>query len=62
MKKGLVDILACPTCKSPLTLSVKEEKAGEVVTGSLRCAKCAINYPIVDAIPNLLPRTASTKS
>ncbi len=62
MKKGLVEILACPTCKSPLTLSIKEEKAGEVHTGSLHCPKCKVDYPIVDSIPNLLPRTPSTKS
>ncbi|MSQ31622.1 MAG: Trm112 family protein [Dehalococcoidia bacterium] len=62
MKKGLVEILACPTCKSPLSLIIKEEKAGEVMTGSLYCPKCAIDYPIVDAIPNLLPRTPAAKS
>ena len=55
MKKELLDILACPVCKGSLELSVAEEKEGEIVTGSLFCQKCNYNYPITDAVPNLLP-------
>jgi uncharacterized protein YbaR (Trm112 family) len=55
MKRELVEILACPVCKGELELSVKEEKAREIIKGSLYCAKCQVNYPIADAIPNLLP-------
>jgi len=55
MKKELMDILACPVCKGELKLTVEEEKEGEVVTGSLHCPKCRVDYPIVDSIPNLLP-------
>jgi uncharacterized protein YbaR (Trm112 family) len=55
MKKELMDILACPVCKSSLKLKVTEEKEGEVVTGSLFCKKCNHDYPIADSIPNLLP-------
>ncbi|MFC1937009.1 methytransferase partner Trm112 [Chloroflexota bacterium] len=55
MKKELMDILACPVCKGELELTVEEEGDGEVVTGSLYCAKCNVRYPIKDAIPNLLP-------
>jgi uncharacterized protein YbaR (Trm112 family) len=55
MKKELMDILACPVCKGELKLTIEEVKGGEVVTGSLHCPKCGVNYPIVDSIPNLLP-------
>ena len=55
MKKELMDILACPVCKSSLELKVKEEKKGDVVTGSLLCKKCKYSYPITESIPNLLP-------
>ncbi len=55
MKKELTDILVCPVCKGELQLSVEEENETEIVTGSLHCAKCDVNYPIVDTIPNLLP-------
>jgi len=55
MKKELMDILACPVCKGELELSVEEEDEKEIVTGSLYCSRCDVSYPIVDAIPNLLP-------
>ena len=55
MKRDLVEILACPLCKGALQLSVEEEDGGEVVSGSLYCARCEANFPIVEAIPNLLP-------
>ena len=55
MKKDLMDILACPVCKGELQLSIDEENENEVVNGTLYCAKCDVRYPIVDAIPNLLP-------
>ena len=49
-----MDILACPVCKGELELSVEEEEK-EIVTGSLHCPRCNVDYPIVDSIPNLLP-------
>ena len=55
MRKDMMDILACPVCKSPLTMTVTKEDGDEVVEGSLFCAKCNETYPIEDAIPNLLP-------
>jgi len=50
-----MDILACPVCKGKLELSVDEESAVEIVSGSLYCPRCDVKYPIVDTIPNLLP-------
>jgi uncharacterized protein YbaR (Trm112 family) len=55
MKRELTQILACPVCKGELQLNVDKEEEGEIVTGSLYCTKCQYSYPIVDAIPNLLP-------
>ena len=55
MRKDLMDILACPMCKSELELAVDEEEDDEVLRGSLSCAKCDERYPIEDGIPNLLP-------
>ena len=57
MKRELLDILACPTCKSPLDLIVEEENEVEVVRGTLLCQSqsCKESYPIEDSIPNLLP-------
>ncbi|SVE23608.1 uncharacterized protein METZ01_LOCUS476462 [marine metagenome] len=55
MRHDLMDILACPLCKSLLTLTVEKEEEDEVITGILRCSQCKEEYPILDAIPNLLP-------
>ena len=55
MKRELNDILVCPICKGKLELKVVAEEGGEIITGSLRCPKCDIDYPIEDSIPNLLP-------
>ena len=55
MRKDLREILACPMCKSELTLTIDEEKDDEVLTGSLFCANCNERYPIEDSIPHLLP-------
>ena len=55
MRKDLMDILACPMCKSELELTTEEVEGEEVIRGSLFCAKCDERYPIEDGIPNLLP-------
>jgi uncharacterized protein YbaR (Trm112 family) len=55
MKRKLMDILVCPMCKGELKLTVEEENEEEIVNGSLHCAKCKVEYPITDTIPNLLP-------
>ena len=56
MKRELVDLLCCPTCKTDLELTVDKETDGEIVTGHFICVKCKIKYPIKDGIPDLLPR------
>lgn len=58
MRRDLMDILACPVCKSPLVLDAEDAEAeenDEVETGALRCPECPQTYPIVEGIPNLLP-------
>ncbi len=55
MKRELMAILVCPVCKGALELEVSEENEVEVVTGSVYCQRCNVRYPIVEAIPNLLP-------
>jgi uncharacterized protein YbaR (Trm112 family) len=44
--KDLLDILACPVCKTPITLAQDEQ--------SLKCAQCHRRFPIRDGIPVLL--------
>ena len=56
MRRSLLDILCCPVCKGDLELRVKDEEAGEILEGGLFCARCAVEYPIRDGIPDLIPR------
>lgn len=56
MKKEIIKIVCCPTCKGDLSLKVKKEDQGEIITGTFTCAHCRCTYPIEDGIPDLLPR------
>jgi uncharacterized protein YbaR (Trm112 family) len=56
MKKDLMDIICCPTCKGDLSLKIEKEDEIEIVTGTLTCKKCSVDYPIEEGIPNLLPK------
>jgi len=55
LKRRLMDILACPICKShPLELLVFSEKE-EIDEGVLLCNGCGRWYPIIGTIPHMLP-------
>jgi len=56
MKKDLMNIICCPTCKKDLTLKTVKEEHDEVITGTLHCAHCNVKYDIIGGIPNLLPK------
>ena len=49
ISKDLLDILACPVCKTPLKLTAPDK---------LQCGKCCRVYPIRDGIPILLEEEA----
>jgi uncharacterized protein YbaR (Trm112 family) len=55
VKPDLMEILCCPVCKGDLTLTTTKKDGAEILVGNLHCAKCQIDYPIEDGIPNLLP-------
>ena len=55
MKPDLLEILRCPVCRGELDLSVRTREGNEILEGNLRCAKCRVDYPIADGIPDLLP-------
>ncbi len=55
MRPDLLEILRCPVCRGELALTVRTQESAEIVDGTLRCSKCAVDYPIQDGIPDLLP-------
>ncbi|MEE9399837.1 MAG: hypothetical protein V3V23_06170 [Dehalococcoidales bacterium] len=50
-----MNTLAWPMYKGEPELNVEEKNGKEIVTGSRYCLNCDECYPIIDAIPNLLP-------
>jgi len=46
ISKELLDILVCPQCKTPVTLTAD--------SSGLKCATCRRVYPIRDEIPVML--------
>jgi uncharacterized protein len=55
MKPDLLDILCCPVCRGPLGLVTRRTDGAEILEGTLTCARCRVDYPIADGIPDLLP-------
>jgi uncharacterized protein YbaR (Trm112 family) len=49
ISQDLLDILACPVCKTPLKLTASDK---------LQCVSCHRLYPIRDGIPILLESEA----
>lgn len=56
MKKDILDIICCPTCKGELLLKIDEEVNDEIIKGKFLCERCNCTYPIENGIPNLLPK------
>ena len=56
MKKDIIDILCCPTCKGDLELKIKKVIDDDIIKGTFICKKCKTNYDIEEGIPNLLPK------
>lgn len=57
MRPKLLEILACVSCnqEAPLALDTIEEQDGDVLTGELRCERCAARYPITRGVPRFVP-------
>jgi uncharacterized protein YbaR (Trm112 family) len=56
MRKDLLAIVCCPVHKTVLEAHVvRQDEAGDILEGTLTCARCRFAYPIEDGIPNLLP-------
>ncbi len=59
ISKELLDILACPECKTDVVLIEYEDNNGK--KHGLKCVKCHRIYPIKDGIPVMLIEEAMVK-
>ena len=55
MRPDLLEILRCPVCRGELSLAVTSREGEEILGGTLTCARCRVDYPITEGIPDLLP-------
>jgi SAM-dependent methyltransferase len=62
MKLEALNVLACPACKSSLTLTTTEMDRAEVMSGQLHCASCRAGYPIVRGVPRFVAAEAYATS
>jgi uncharacterized protein YbaR (Trm112 family) len=51
MKRALLDILACPSCRQGLDHQAHDTEGEEILSGWLRCAGCGVVTPIVEGFP-----------
>ena len=55
MKTDMMEVLACPMCKTGLTLHIADQDGDEITAGTLTCQECGEAFPVEDGVPNLLP-------
>ena len=58
----MMEVLACPMCKTGLTLQIASQEGNEITAGTLTCQECPEKYPVEDGVPNLLPAEYRVKS
>ena len=51
----MMEVLACPMCKTGLNLQITAQDGEEITAGTLTCDQCPEKYPVTDGVPNLLP-------
>jgi SAM-dependent methyltransferase len=55
MKPQLLTLLVCPSCGGDLHLRDAREDTEEIESGTLACAGCGAQYPIVGFVPRFVP-------
>lgn len=54
MKRRLLDLLACPACRTQLEITVVDEQNGDILEGELLCPTCGKKFPITNSIPRFV--------
>ena len=54
MKHSSLQVYACPSCRSSLSLRVDRESGGEIHEGRLTCCACGSVYPITNGVPRFV--------
>jgi len=51
MKETLLPYLICPDCAGDLKLQASERADCEIITGELKCVRCAARWPVRHGVP-----------
>lgn len=62
MKVRFLDFACCPECCSTFVIDWRQPHEGEIESGALSCTGCARQFPIVNAIPRLLPDALASQT
>jgi len=57
MKRILLEFLGCPYCHVDFECNIQQLQNDEIIEGELLCQDCQRKYPIINAIPRILPDT-----
>jgi SAM-dependent methyltransferase/uncharacterized protein YbaR (Trm112 family) len=55
MRERFLELGCCPECQGSLSIEWRAPATGEIEEGALRCRACERQFPIINAIPRLLP-------
>lgn len=55
MKEALLELLACPRCRGPLSCRDAQNKGAEIDSAVLVCAGCNRSFPVRKGIPRFVP-------
>ena len=58
MRRGTLDLLACPSCRGGLRLKEEVIPDRGIGTGRLHCTGCDAEYPVERGVPRLIPSEA----
>jgi SAM-dependent methyltransferase len=62
MRSKLLDLLACPRCRGPLSCRPRPKGEEDLQTATLRCSPCGASYPVERGIPRFVPPENYTAS
>ena len=58
MQSSALEYLRCPECRGHLSIHHATKRNGDIRSGTMKCAKCDNQYPVILGRPVLLPNAA----
>jgi len=62
MKESALGFLACPECRSDLMVDVQARDGTEIMEGTLTCAGCSRQFPVVRGVPRFAGQVSGVEA